>query len=118
MDFDGRTDGIVIPYGGVDPNNVQLFVLDNENGALLVDSTGGRSEASLDLPGVVIGTTAVGLLAYSIVEGPGTGWFHPAVLGAIAGAGLLIPVFALRLEPVKWQWFVDGSATGGLAPFR
>ncbi|MBZ5735620.1 DHA2 family efflux MFS transporter permease subunit [Nocardioides sp. TRM66260-LWL] len=47
----------------------------------------------LDLPGLGISVAALGLLTYTIIEGPEHGWSSTATLTGFAGAALLIGVF-------------------------
>ncbi|MGI9614746.1 MAG: MFS transporter [Acidimicrobiales bacterium] len=53
-------------------------------------------EVPLDLIGVAIGTGAVGLLAFSIVQGARLGVLHPLILASLAAVALLAPMFVLR----------------------
>lgn len=49
-----------------------------------------------DYLGIVVGTTAVALLALGVVQGPSWGWTSVRVLGVLAAAIGLLPVFVLR----------------------
>lgn len=53
---------------------------------------GGRVDAT----GVVVGTAAIALLAYAIIEGPELGWTSAAVAGSAAAALVLGPLFIRR----------------------
>jgi MFS transporter len=58
-----------------------------------------RESARLRVPdflGVVLVTLALGLLALAIVQGNEWGWTSAGVLGAFAGAALLLPAFVWR----------------------
>lgn len=59
-----------------------------------VDPAGRRPRP--DIAGIVIGTTAVGLLALGIVEGPTWGWLSWRVLTALAVALAMVPLFIHR----------------------
>jgi MFS family permease len=48
-----------------------------------------------DLPGAVTVTTAVTMLVFALVQGPGTGWASPWILGALAAGLLLFAVFVM-----------------------
>src|SRR6266536_612339 len=48
-----------------------------------------------DLPGALTVTTAVTMLVFALVQGPGTGWASPWILGALAAGLLLFAVFAM-----------------------
>lgn len=50
----------------------------------------------IDLVGVPMGTAAIGLFAVAIVQGPKWGWTSFPILGCVAGAALLIPLFVVR----------------------
>ena len=43
-----------------------------------------------------MGTAAIGLFAVAIVQGPKWGWTSFPILGCVAGAALLIPLFVVR----------------------
>ncbi|MEZ5379606.1 MAG: MFS transporter [Acidimicrobiales bacterium] len=50
----------------------------------------------LDFIGLPMGTVAIGLIALVIVQGSSWGWTHPAILGAMIGAVVLLPLFIVR----------------------
>jgi MFS transporter, DHA2 family, methylenomycin A resistance protein len=52
-----------------------------------------RQAGPLDLPGLVLGTSALACLAGGIIEGGQLGWGHPLALSLVAGGMLLVPVF-------------------------
>jgi EmrB/QacA subfamily drug resistance transporter len=58
----------------------------------------------LDVVGSIIGTAGVALVAAIITEGPRLGWTDPVLLGCVASALILIPLFVRRsrrhLEPL------------------
>ncbi|CNF48735.1 integral membrane transport protein [Mycobacterium tuberculosis] len=54
---------------------------------------GERHPAGLDLPGAAVLTAALFALLFGIIEGPERGWSALPVLGALAGAVLLLAVF-------------------------
>ncbi|MEV4611031.1 MFS transporter [Kitasatospora sp. NPDC049258] len=49
----------------------------------------------LDLPGQALSALGLGALVHALIDGPGEGWRAPAVLGCLALAALLLPVFLL-----------------------
>ena len=59
--------GVHVPVAGVDPGAVQLFVLDDEAGALLVDSTGDGVCDSID-PALVPATAPGGTTPAAVVD--------------------------------------------------
>ncbi|MGH8961568.1 MAG: MFS transporter [Jatrophihabitantaceae bacterium] len=50
-------------------------------------------EARLDLPGLILSSSAIGVLVYTIIEAPGRGWSTPASLAGFAGATLVAAGF-------------------------
>ena len=54
-----------------------------------------RSEhaRSLDLPGLLLGTTGLLTLTYGLIEANSRGWSDPAILGALGGAAALFGAF-------------------------
>ncbi len=50
----------------------------------------------LDLIGLPMGTTAIGLVAFVIVQGPRLGWSHVAIVVSLVAVAVLIPVFVVR----------------------
>jgi len=56
---------------------------------------GHRSERP-DLLGVVLCTAGVGLLTFGLVQGSDWGWGSPAIIGALAGAVILIGLFVVH----------------------
>ncbi|HZT83806.1 MAG TPA: MFS transporter [Gaiellaceae bacterium] len=67
---------------------------------VLVRSLGGlrqsrRRDLRVDLPGAVLCTAGLGLLAAGFIEQPSLGWSHPLVAGGIAGGAVVLAVFVL-----------------------
>ncbi len=54
-----------------------------------VPESSDPSEARLDLPGLVLSSTAIGLLVYTIIEASGRGWGSPASVAGFVGAAAL-----------------------------
>jgi EmrB/QacA subfamily drug resistance transporter len=54
-----------------------------------------RSEhaRSLDLPGLVLGTTGLLALTYGLIEANTKGWSDPAIVGSLGGAAVLLAAF-------------------------
>jgi MFS family permease len=50
----------------------------------------------LDLIGFPLGTIAIGLIAFVIVQSPRLGWSHTAIVVPMAGVICLLPVFVMR----------------------
>lgn len=66
---------------------------------LLTDSRAEPTEGPpdrIDLLGVPMGTAAIGLTAFAIVQGPRLGWLSPAIMAATIGVVVLAPSFVVR----------------------
>lgn len=63
---------------------------------LLDESTGDNSGASVDLLGFPLGTVAIGLVAFAIVQGPRWGWTSLAIVMCLGSAAVLFPWFIAR----------------------
>ena len=63
---------------------------------LLTESARTTTVARADLLGMPIGTAAIGLLALAIVQGPRWGWASPGIVGSMAAAAMLFPLFIVR----------------------
>ena len=60
-----------------------------------VPESSDPAEARLDIPGLVLSSSAIGLLIYTIIEAPGRGWGGVATVGGFAGAAALAAVFVV-----------------------
>lgn len=64
---------------------------------LFMTETAEQTKASaLDLPGVIMGSSAVFLVVFATLRGPSSGWLSPFVVPAFAVALLLLPLFIGR----------------------
>ncbi len=61
----------------------------------LQESKGQRSSARIDLVGVLLGSSAIAALVFAVSQGPNLGWVHPLVIGTLAAATTLLPLFVL-----------------------
>ena len=61
--------------------------------AVFVPESRDADVPPLDLPGLGISVAALGLLTYTIIEGPERGWSSAATLGGFLGAAALIALF-------------------------
>jgi EmrB/QacA subfamily drug resistance transporter len=61
--------------------------------AVLVPESSDPAAARLDLPGLATSSAAIGLLVYTIIEGPDRGWTSPWTIGGFAATVLLAAVF-------------------------
>ncbi len=63
---------------------------------LLSDTAPSTDDDGIDLLGFPMGTAAIGLLAFAIVQGPRWGWLDPGIVGALIGVAVLAPAFVRR----------------------
>lgn len=63
---------------------------------LLAESEPVVGGPKLDLFGFPMGTISIGLVAFIIVQGPGLGWSHPAIVLSLIGVLVLMPMFVIR----------------------
>ncbi|MDH4143808.1 MAG: MFS transporter [Acidimicrobiia bacterium] len=63
---------------------------------LLRESRAASSAQRMDLLGMPMGTVAIGLVAFAIVEGPKWGWLSPGIAASLIAAAVLFPAFVLR----------------------
>ncbi|MBB3726690.1 MFS transporter [Nonomuraea dietziae] len=74
--------------------NVPLAVLAIAAAYALIPSDGPRERGRrLDLPGAVLATAGVSLLAFALIQGPESGWDSAPVLGAFVAATVLLAAF-------------------------
>jgi EmrB/QacA subfamily drug resistance transporter len=65
-------------------------------GFVLVPESRDPDARPLDIPGALLSIAAVTLFVYGVIEGPGTGWTEPVILGSIAVSLVLAAAFAWR----------------------
>ncbi|MFE7517418.1 MFS transporter [Streptomyces sp. NPDC057540] len=58
-----------------------------------VPESSDPGQARLDIPGLLLSTAAIGLLVYTIIEGPQSGWGSPARVAGFLTSGVLIVLF-------------------------
>lgn len=63
---------------------------------LLKESDPQGGDERLDYIGFPMGTVAIGLIAFIIVQVPRWGWTHPSVVGCAVGVAVLLPLFVYR----------------------
>ncbi|MEV0583496.1 MFS transporter [Nonomuraea sp. NPDC050310] len=74
--------------------NVPLAVLAIAAAYRLLPADAPRERGRrFDLPGAVLATGGVTLLAFALIQGPESGWGSPLVLGAFAAAAILLGAF-------------------------
>ena len=62
----------------------------------LVPGTRPEEVNRFDLPGLILSAAGLGLLTYSVIEGPHHGWASWQTIGGMIGAGVLVAVFVRR----------------------
>lgn len=73
-----------------------------------VPESSDPDEARLDIPGLVLSSSAIGLLIYTIIEAPGRGWSNVATVAGFAGAAALAAVF-VAVERLRARPMIDVS---------
>lgn len=63
---------------------------------LLTESSAEQSDERIDYLGFPMGTIAIGLVAFAIVQGPRWGWTSLGIVAPVVGAAVLIPTFVFR----------------------
>ncbi len=63
--------------------------------ALIVPTSRDPSVPPLDFPGLLLSILGLGLLVYTIIEAPGTGWVTARTLGGFAAALVVLSIFVL-----------------------
>ncbi|MGV9827185.1 MFS transporter [Gordonia sp. NPDC003429] len=62
----------------------------------VVPGTRPHAVSRFDLPGLLLSIAGLGLLTYSVIEGPHFGWTDPRTIGGLAGAAIALALFAGR----------------------
>lgn len=60
---------------------------------LCVPESSNPDQAHIDVPGLLLSTAAIGLLVYTIIEAPESGWGSPARIAGFLASALLIVLF-------------------------
>ena len=63
---------------------------------LLRESKADSAPGRLDVIGVTQGTVAITLMVFAVSQGPAWGWTHPMVVGSLAVASVLLPLFVMQ----------------------
>ncbi|MGA8114437.1 MAG: MFS transporter, partial [Actinocatenispora sp.] len=82
-------------WGSVFLINVPVVLVALAVVAVTITDTRAPDARRPDLAGVTLSTLGLVALVYGIIEGPNRGWTDPVVLGALAGAVLLLLAFGL-----------------------
>jgi EmrB/QacA subfamily drug resistance transporter len=83
-------------WGSVFLVNVPIVIVALILGALYIPTSKDPNPHRLDFPGFVLSIAMVGLLVYTVIEGPHRGWASVATLSSFAGALILLAAFIKR----------------------
>ncbi|MFJ6581098.1 MFS transporter [Streptomyces sp. NPDC091368] len=75
---------------------------------LRVPESSAPDQARIDVPGLVLSTAAIGLLVYTIIEGPERGWTAPATLAGFLASAALVVLF-VAVEKRRQTPMIDVS---------
>jgi EmrB/QacA subfamily drug resistance transporter len=84
-------------WGSVFLVNVPIVIVALVGGALLVPSSRDPESHRFDVPGMLLSISAIGLLVFTVIEGPRWGWTSPTTLLGFAAAAVLLAAF------VAWE---------------
>ncbi|MGN9840621.1 MFS transporter [Nonomuraea sp. H19] len=74
--------------------NVPLAAIAIAGAYLLIPADGPRARGRrFDLPGAVLATAGVSLLAFALIQGPESGWASPSILSSVVLAVVLLAAF-------------------------
>ncbi|GAA3193060.1 MFS transporter [Actinocorallia longicatena] len=75
--------------------NVPLAAVSIAAAYVLLPADGAREHGrTFDLPGAVLATSGITLVAFALIQGPESGWTSAVILGAFAAAAVLLAGFA------------------------
>jgi EmrB/QacA subfamily drug resistance transporter len=83
-------------WGSVFLVNVPIVIVALILGALYIPSSKDPNPHRLDFPGFVLSIAMVGLLVYTVIEGPHHGWMSVSTLASFAGTIILFALFVKR----------------------
>ncbi|MFE1437260.1 MFS transporter [Streptomyces sp. NPDC058739] len=75
---------------------------------IFVPESSNPREARLDPPGLILSTAAVGILVYTIIEAPESGWTDPARIAGFTAAAFLVLAF-IAVERRRTTPMIDVS---------
>ncbi len=102
--FGPITGGLLLEHfwwGSVFLVNVPIVVIALVAGWLLVPTSRDPDAGRFDVVGTVVSILGVGLLVFTVIEGPRWGWGSPPTIGGFVGAAALLALFVwheLRVE--------------------
>lgn len=83
-------------WGSVFLVNVPIVIIALVLGAVFIPTSKDPNPHSLDFPGLGLSIAMVGLLVYTVIEGPHRGWTSVATLSSFAGSLVLLFAFIKR----------------------
>ena len=83
-------------WGSVFLVNVPIVIIALVLGAVFIPTSKDPNPHSLDFPGLGLSIAMVGLLVYTVIEGPHRGWTSVATLSSFAGSLILLFAFIKR----------------------
>jgi EmrB/QacA subfamily drug resistance transporter len=83
-------------WGSVFLVNVPIVIVALILGALYIPTSKDPNPHRLDFPGFVLSIAMVGLLVYTVIEGPHRGWISVETLASFAGTVILFALFVKR----------------------
>jgi EmrB/QacA subfamily drug resistance transporter len=75
--------------------NIPIAVVALAAGIFLIPNSRDPNPKRPDYPGTLLSAAGLAALVFGLVQGSDWGWTHPAVIGALAGAVVLVAVFLL-----------------------
>lgn len=83
-------------WGSVFLVNVPIVIIALVLGAVFIPTSKDPNPHGLDFPGLGLSIAMVGLLVYTVIEGPHRGWTSVATLSSFAGSLILLFAFVKR----------------------
>jgi EmrB/QacA subfamily drug resistance transporter len=83
-------------WGSVFLINLPFGILALVLGAILIPSSKDPNPRGVDFPGFILSIAMVGLLVYTVIEGPHRGWLSVETLASFAGTLVLLAAFIKR----------------------
>jgi EmrB/QacA subfamily drug resistance transporter len=83
-------------WGSVFLVNVPIVIIALVLGAVFIPTSKDPNPHGLDFPGLALSIGMVGLLVYTVIEGPHRGWTSVATLSSFAGSLVLLAAFIKR----------------------
>lgn len=97
--FGPITGGLLLEHfwwGSVLLVNLPIVAVSLVAGAVLVPTSRDPEVSRFDIPGIILSISAIGLLVFTVIEGPHWGWNSARTFGGFLLAAVLITGFVLR----------------------